>query len=147
MMWGYTNSWWGWLLMVVGMVGFWGLLIAVVVVLLRGPGQSRGSDPGRRPDPEEVLAERFARGEIDADEYHQRLQVLRGRRADRVAEVGVALKEAQPGDLVGPRAGVAQDVEFVADVDHVDQQSAVLGRSRCVAAARTPPLERGPAGR
>ncbi len=34
MMWGYTNSWWGWLLMVVGMVGFWGLLIAVVV--LRG---------------------------------------------------------------------------------------------------------------
>jgi putative membrane protein len=77
MMWGYTNSWWGWLLMVVGMVGFWGLLIAVVVVLLRRPGQSGGSDPGR-PDPEEVLAERFARGEIDADEYHQRLQVLRG---------------------------------------------------------------------
>jgi putative membrane protein len=32
---------------------------------------------------EQVLAERFARGEIDAEEYHQRLDTLRqaGRRA------------------------------------------------------------------
>ena len=29
--------------------------------------------------PEQVLAERFARGEIDAPEYHERLDILQGR--------------------------------------------------------------------
>ncbi|QJS13807.1 hypothetical protein HKX69_33485 [Streptomyces argyrophyllae] len=28
------------------------------------------------PTPEQILAERFARGEIDEDEYHRRLTVL-----------------------------------------------------------------------
>jgi uncharacterized membrane protein len=30
------------------------------------------------PDATEVLKERFARGDIDADEYQQRLRVIRG---------------------------------------------------------------------
>ena len=79
MMWGYQNSWWAWLLMWLTMLGFLGLLAALLVVLLRRSGPP---DLGRRPSPEEVLAERFARGELDADEYRQRLQVLRegGRR-------------------------------------------------------------------
>ncbi len=41
--------------------------------------------------------------------------------ADRVAEVGVPLKETNPIDLVGVRPGVAKDQESVADVDDVDQ--------------------------
>ena len=30
------------------------------------------------PDPERILAERLAAGEIDEDEYHRRLDALRG---------------------------------------------------------------------
>jgi putative membrane protein len=35
--------------------------------------------PRRRPatSPEEILAERYARGEISTEEYHERLAVLR----------------------------------------------------------------------
>jgi putative membrane protein len=74
MMWGYPNSWWGWLLMTLGMLGFWGLLIALVVALVRRPGAADGQ---QHPGPEELLAKRFARGELDADQYRQHLQVLR----------------------------------------------------------------------
>ena len=51
MMDGYAMSGWAWLLMTLGVLGFWAL-VAV------------------------VAAERLARGEIDADEYRQRLQIL-----------------------------------------------------------------------
>jgi putative membrane protein len=67
--------------MSVSMVVFWGLLIlggiAVVRALNgRSPG---GTPPERRPTPEEVLDERFARGEIDEEEYRRRLDVLHAR--------------------------------------------------------------------
>jgi putative membrane protein len=74
MMWGYPNSWRGWLLMTVGMLGFWGLLIALGVALVRRPGPP---DQQRHSSPEEILAEGFARGELDADQYRERLRVLR----------------------------------------------------------------------
>jgi putative membrane protein len=51
-------------------VGFWGLLIWGGVALYRTLAGSRGA--------EETLTRRFARGEIDEDEYHRRLDVLRG---------------------------------------------------------------------
>jgi putative membrane protein len=79
MMDGYAMSGWGWLLMTLGLLGFWVLLAVVAVALLRRPGQP---DQQRQPDqqpqlnPEEVLAERLARGEIDPEEYRQRLQIL-----------------------------------------------------------------------
>jgi len=34
-----------------------------------------------RRSPEQILAERFAAGEIDSDEYHQRLDALRSTKA------------------------------------------------------------------
>lgn len=37
---------------------------------------AREQPPSGR-DPEQLLAERFARGEIDEDEFHQRMTVLR----------------------------------------------------------------------
>jgi putative membrane protein len=43
------------------------------VALFRRGGDSRPE----RPDPERILAERFATGEIDEEEYHRRLQTLR----------------------------------------------------------------------
>jgi putative membrane protein len=73
MMNGYAMSGWGWLLMTLGMLGFWALVAVVAIALLRRPGQS---DQQPRPGAEEILAQRLARGEIDADEYRQRLQTL-----------------------------------------------------------------------
>jgi putative membrane protein len=73
-------SGWGWAFMGLSMLLFWGLLIAGIVVLVRylgGTGQDRPVGPPHRPTPEEVLADRFARGEIDEPEYRQRLETLR----------------------------------------------------------------------
>lgn len=39
MMNGYAMSGWGWLLMTLGMLGFWALVAVVAVALLRRPGQ------------------------------------------------------------------------------------------------------------
>ncbi|MGW4806204.1 SHOCT domain-containing protein [Kitasatospora sp. NPDC004272] len=56
-----------------------GLLVAAAVVLLRYLGHPGRQHPAQsRPDPEQVLAERLARGEIDPDEYRHRLDALRG---------------------------------------------------------------------
>jgi putative membrane protein len=70
---------WGWFAMSVGMMLFWALVVAAVVMLVRSSGRSPGG-PRRpaRPSPEQLLAERFARGEIDEEEYQQRLAALRG---------------------------------------------------------------------
>jgi len=69
MMWDWQGyGWWWWSLMWVGMVVFWGAIAWAVVALLRGR---------RGVDAEDVLMDRFARGEIDADEYRERLGVLR----------------------------------------------------------------------
>ena len=85
MMNGYAMSGWGWLLMTLGMLGFWALVAVVTVALLRRPGQPDQEPPPHqqpqpdqqpRPGAEELLAERLARGELDPDEYRQRLQTL-----------------------------------------------------------------------
>ena len=74
MWWHGSLSFWGWLGMTATMLVFWGLLIWGVATLVRGGGSGgRG-----RHGPEDVLAERFATGEISEDEYRQRLEVLRG---------------------------------------------------------------------
>jgi putative membrane protein len=76
MMWGMQAwSWWGWLAMSVGMISFWGLVIWAIVAIFRGSDWTRRHPD--RPDPERILAERFAAGEIDEDEYQQRLVTLR----------------------------------------------------------------------
>jgi putative membrane protein len=71
---------WGYGLMVVGFVLFWGLVIAGLVLLVRylRRGDRAASATPPPPSAEQVLAERFARGDIDEDEYRKRLQVLRG---------------------------------------------------------------------
>ena len=76
MMWGWHGwNWWGWLAMSLSMVAFWGLIIWGIVALFRGSGWNWPRND--RPDPEQILAERFARGEIDEEEYQRRMEVLR----------------------------------------------------------------------
>jgi putative membrane protein len=82
MMYWYTgSSGWGYALMILSMVVFWGLVIAGIVALARWSGSDRQTPPPQsRPveDPRQVLAERYARGEIDETDYRQRLKVLSG---------------------------------------------------------------------
>ena len=72
-------GWGGWLLMTLTMVAFWGLLVVAAVAAWRAGDRGAGRG-GRAPappnTPEQVLAERFARGEIDEEEYRRRREVL-----------------------------------------------------------------------
>jgi len=78
MIWGNGMSGWAMTLMGLSNLLFWGLLITGVVLLVRRPDRSTStrSPAGATPTPQQVLAERFARGEIEQDEYASRLQVL-----------------------------------------------------------------------
>ncbi|GAC1330031.1 MAG: hypothetical protein NVS2B16_24720 [Chloroflexota bacterium] len=87
MYWHNGMSGWGWLGMSVLMLIFWGLVIWGVVALVRytnTPGTRETSSNPRRTTPDAILAERFARGEINDAEYaHKRVILLS---ADRVAD-------------------------------------------------------------
>lgn len=78
---GNGMSGWGYALMSVNMLLFWGLLIGGVVVLvryLRGGDRLGPLSRSAQSNPESVLAGRFASGEIDDEEYRRRLDILRG---------------------------------------------------------------------
>lgn len=68
-------GWAGWLVMLLGMVAFWGLVVWAVVVLFCDT-RSGDARPAHH-DPLDTLDERFARGEIDETEYRARADVLR----------------------------------------------------------------------
>ena len=77
---GWDGSWGvgGWLVMSLMMLVFWGVPIALVAWLIRSslhPRQAAGTTS--RSSAEQVLAERYARGEIDEEEFTRRSEVLR----------------------------------------------------------------------
>jgi putative membrane protein len=78
MYWGNGVGGWGMVLMIVSGLLFWGLIIAGIVLLVRstGRGGQQGTAATQALTPQQVLADRFARGEIDEEEYTRRLQVL-----------------------------------------------------------------------
>ena len=78
----HNMGWWGWAGMGVGMVLFRALLIAGIVALVvyaTGGRQDRQipPEPTSTTSPEQLLAARFARREINETEYRDRLAVLR----------------------------------------------------------------------
>lgn len=72
------DGWGGWIAGGLMMLLFWGGLVALVVLLVRGFGArpSQGEEKRAGPDAREILAERFARGEISEEEFEQRKHVL-----------------------------------------------------------------------
>jgi putative membrane protein len=75
---GEHMSGWGYALGIIGMVLFWAVLVLAIAAAVRYlDRRRRESFPPPPPTAEQVLAERFARGAIDADEYRQRLDTLR----------------------------------------------------------------------
>jgi putative membrane protein len=76
----HDMGWWGYAGMGVGMVFFWGLLIAGIVALtlfVTGDRAPRQVSPPGAAEAERILADRFARGEISETEYRDRIAVLR----------------------------------------------------------------------
>ncbi|WP_072810854.1 SHOCT domain-containing protein [Rhodococcus zopfii] len=73
---------WGYVLMTVAMVLFWALVVVGLVMLVRAmsPGPQPGPPPAPGPTPEDILATRFAHGEIDEDEFRRRLEALHSHR-------------------------------------------------------------------
>ncbi len=69
----WHNTPWMWLSMTL----FWGLLAVGVFYLLKGP---HGPSLPRRAGAAEILEERYARGEISAEEYRERVTTLEATR-------------------------------------------------------------------
>lgn len=94
---GHMDDGWG-VAMMLGMLGIWVVLIAVLVFAIvwsvrasrtpreawtvppAAPAPGSGGATGRvTGSAEQILAERLARGEIDAEEYRTRLEALTSR--------------------------------------------------------------------
>ena len=82
----FADTWdmhdWGggwWVVMLLGMLLFWGLVIAGIVWVVRtGAGStSANGQKGAR----DLLDERLAAGDISVEEYERRRDVLAGRRS------------------------------------------------------------------
>ena len=84
---GYGGDHWGlWIIMIVAMAVFLGALAWIIVTLLR----HQGSPPANAPPPSgpagpppsqgalDILNDRFARGEIDEEEYTRRRSLIEG---------------------------------------------------------------------
>ncbi|MEU4421547.1 SHOCT domain-containing protein [Actinoplanes sp. NPDC024001] len=76
----YGNGIGGWamVLMTVSSLLFWALVIAGIVAMVRYTGRDarRAGPVTYGPTPQQMLAERFARGDIDEEEYTRRRHVL-----------------------------------------------------------------------
>ena len=80
--WGDGGWGWGaWVFMALMMVMFAALVAAVVIALVRSGGRAPITDTpagtAETDNAARILDERFARGEIDADEYRSRRDLIR----------------------------------------------------------------------
>ncbi|HEX6129590.1 MAG TPA: SHOCT domain-containing protein [Candidatus Limnocylindria bacterium] len=71
---------WIWVVSLLPILFWIGVLLLGVIVVVRLINRDRAGMPGYGSDSaEEILRRRFAAGEIDADEYERRLEILRRR--------------------------------------------------------------------
>lgn len=79
--WSHYGWGWGWGHMMFGslmMVVFWGLVVLLVVLVVRrvGGGFGEGTPAASKNPALEILQERFARGDIEKDEFENRKKLL-----------------------------------------------------------------------
>jgi len=86
---GYGGDHWGlWIIMIIAMAAFVAALAWIIVTLLRhgasppttAPPSSGQTGRPQNPGALDILNERFARGEIDEDEYTRRRSLIEGTR-------------------------------------------------------------------
>jgi putative membrane protein len=68
---------WGWPFGFLFPILFWGLIVAAIVMIVRASTNSR-MPPPRRARSLDVLAERYARGEIERDEFLRKASDIAG---------------------------------------------------------------------
>lgn len=78
---GYGHDDWGWGHAIAGplmMILFWGGIILVIIFAVRGfgGGAPRHPEPPKRDNALQILNERFARGEIEKEEFEERKRLL-----------------------------------------------------------------------
>lgn len=66
---------WMWLIPVLGIV-FLGLIVWAIVAAVRSSSESKGSDSSKADSALEVLKKRYARGEINKEEYEEKKRDL-----------------------------------------------------------------------
>lgn len=78
---GYGMGWGGWVLMALVMVAFWTLVVVAIVALFR-TRIADGKPPytADRESADTIIDKRFARGEIDAEQYRIAKEHLRAGR-------------------------------------------------------------------
>ena len=80
-LWDSGRGWGGMMGGGVGMILFWGVIIVVIVLAVRrfgGFGPGRESAAPTEKTPLQILQNRYARGEIDKQEYEERRKTLGG---------------------------------------------------------------------
>ena len=81
-MWGHGwngMGWGGWIMMILILLTVWAVVAVVGIAIFRGLS-ARGVNASPTGDAGRLLDERFARGEIDSDEYTARREALRAAR-------------------------------------------------------------------
>lgn len=77
-------GWGGWIMMIVIVLTVWAVVAVAGIALFRGlrirEGGTRGASAAETSEADRLLDERFARGEIDSDEYTARRETLRAGR-------------------------------------------------------------------
>lgn len=78
MMWDYGGGWGAWMMFLVTII-FVAAVVIAVVFLVRGAtggGQTSHGSSHEGQSPKDILKRRYAAGEIDREEYQQRLRDL-----------------------------------------------------------------------
>jgi putative membrane protein len=132
----WHDAWGGWwFVMPLALVAFWALVIWLVMNLFRsrrGPPPTQGAGPAR---PEDILAQRYARAEIDDDEDGHRPDTLRdARRLQRPAMTDTTHTTSRPDRPPCPGAGPVgvgwSRASQAAPGDRGDRGCVRLGRCR-----------------
>ena len=75
----WNDGWGGWFFGPIMMLVFIAVAVVVIVLLVRwlsGPGHGGGYHQPHGKTPLDILKERFARGEIDKEEFEERRRIL-----------------------------------------------------------------------